>query len=271
MSKYIRQFSTPLALALAFTVAIGGCRGDGDNLAQDTSLESDLTLAGQDTLPPQLTDVPPGGRQPAAPRPAAPRPTTPATTPGGNVVTRTPGAAAERVVTVPAGTRLNLASTARVCTHTNRVGDTFVATLSQPVTAGAVTIPAGAQARVRITQLKRSENVNDQAILAFQVEQIAWGGKTYPVTATIVSADTEQERSTSTGSDAKKVIGGAIIGAAVGQILGKDTKSTVIGAATGAAAGTAVAVATGNHEACVPQGGTIAITLNQPLEITTAD
>ncbi len=272
-TKYIRSLVAPLALA--FAIGATACGPDDDSLAQDSSLLSDLELAGQDsTAQPGLSDVPPGSggqARPAAPRPAAPRPTTPSTTPSGNTVERTPAGGGERVTTIPAGTRLALNATSQVCTHTNKVDDVFVATLASPVTAGGVTIPAGAQVRLRITALKKSENTNDEAVLAFVVEQIRFNDMSFPVQASVASADVEQVRTSSTGSDAKKVIGGAIVGAVVGQILGKDTKSTVIGAATGAAAGAGAAVVTGDYDACIPQGGNIAIELTAPLTVTTAN
>ena len=58
-----------------------------------------------------------------------------------------------------------------------------------------------------------------------------------------------------------------MIGAIAGQVLGKDTKGTVIGAATGAAAGTAVAMATGNYEGCINEGGVIAIRLTESARV----
>ena len=272
-TKYIRGLMASLALSLA--VGVTACGPDEDELAQDTSLLSDLELAGQDTTAePELSDVPPAGGQaqqprPSAPRPSAPRPSQPTNrTPSGNTVERTPAGGGETVAAVPAGTRLALNATSQVCTNTNKVGDTFVATLAQPVTAGGVTIPAGAQVRLRITELKKSENVNDRAVLAFVAEQIRFNGTSFPLKASIASADVNQVRTSSTGSDAKKVIGGAVVGAVVGQILGKDTKSTVIGAATGAAAGAGAAVVTGDYDACIPQGGNIAITLTDPLTVT---
>ena len=280
--QYTRRLLGTLTVALAFGAA--ACAGgDDDSLASDSALQAELELARQDSAAqPGLTDVPnqtaqqPAQTQPRQTQPRTNNPpartNTPSTTPSGNADTRTPAGTSERVAAVPAGTRLSLATTSRICTNTNREGDPFVATLSESVTAGGVTIPAGSQVRLRITQLKKSENANDQAVLAFAVEQITFNGRSFPVKATVAAApDVEQVRTTTKGSDAKKVIGGAIVGAAVGQILGKDTKSTVIGAATGAAAGTAVAVATGDYDACIPSGGRITIALSEPLQITAAD
>ncbi|MGI9077345.1 MAG: YMGG-like glycine zipper-containing protein [Gemmatimonadaceae bacterium] len=286
MRKYIRPFAAPLALALL--IAAGACKGKDNTLALDTALPSDLELAGADTaVQPGLNDVPaPTASQPApvaTPRPNNPprsaprtprRTTTPAapagpskTTSGNTVATGATGSEG-RLATIGAGTTINLTSGSRVCTNTHKAGDKFTATVSAAVVGsnGAV-IPAGATAVVQVTSVKRSENANDPAQIGLVVQTISFGGKSYPVDATITSAAVDRTRESGTKDDAKKVVGGAVVGAIIGQILGKDTKSTVIGAATGAAAGTAVAVGTADYAGCIPSGGRIAIKLNSAATI----
>jgi hypothetical protein len=279
MSKYIRQLSAPLALSAA--LLLGACGGSDDgadtSLASDTALASDLQLAGQgDTAQPQLNDVPAGGGTTKAPTTSRPRtstsggttarPSTPTKTASGNTVSKGT-AGGETMGTLPAGTTLSLASNERVCTNNRKVGDTFTARLSESVTAGGVTVPAGATAVVRITALQQSDQANQPVVMKFNVISLRYNNTSYPITAEVTSANVEQVRSSTKSSDAKKVIGGAVVGAIAGQILGKDTKSTVIGAATGAAAGTAVAMATGNYEGCIPVGGRIAIRLTESARV----
>jgi hypothetical protein len=179
------------------------------------------------------------------------------------------GSGSERTVgTIPAGTQLALTSNATVCTNTHKVGDTFTATVSESVTGsnGAV-IPAGATANVTVTQLKRSENANDKIIVGLRVNSVTMGGRTYALDGSVSDVAVTRVRNSSTGNDAKKVIGGAIIGAIAGQVIGKDTKGTVIGGAAGAAAGTAAAAATANYEGCVNEGGRILVTLDAPATV----
>jgi hypothetical protein len=290
MSKYIRRI-TPLALTVALGVAACS-RGDNraDTLAADSALNRDLQMATADSAAqPQLKDVP---ATPAAePSPAAtttrprttrptPRPTTPAPAPApappprtasGNTVTTGEKSAGGNVGMIASGTSLTLASTSKVCTNTNKVGDRFTATLNESVTGsnGAV-IPAGATAVIEVTKLKRSENANDNIEMGFAVRTISFGGNTYNVDADVTSASVDRVRASTKGNDAKKVIGGAVIGAVVGQVIGKDTKGTVIGAATGAAAGTAAAAATANYEGCVNDGARIVVKLTSPLTIKAA-
>lgn len=279
MSKYIRWAVTPLALAAVLSV--GACRDDGDDLAGDTAaLNRDLELANSDTSQPQLSDVPStsssGGTvsRPSTSRPTTSRPSTtaprPSTTASGNRVETAPSGSEGRVATIGAGTSIAMTSGARVCTNTHKPGDRFTATVTNAVQGsnGAV-IPAGATAVVQVTSVERSENVNDPARLGLVVQSVRFGGKTYPIDASITNVATETQRESTKGDDAKKVIGGAIAGAVIGQILGKDTKSTVIGAATGAAAGTAIAMGTGDYAGCIPNGGNITIKLNSAAQIQT--
>ena len=279
MFQYIPRLTA--ALSLALVVAACGDSKTDDTLAQDTSLNRDIQLANRDSAAqPSLTDVPAGTVTPApstsaprtttpAPR-ATPRTTTPttATTASGNTVTRsTPGSAA-RIGTIAAGSTLNLASGSTICTNTSRVGQRFNATLTQSVSGsnGAV-IPQGATALIEVTELKRSENANDDVVMGFRVVSVSFGGKTYPVSATTSYAQVNKVRNQPKSKDVQKVVGGAAIGAIAGQILGKSTKATVIGAAVGGAAGAGAAAATANYEGCVNSGGRITATLDSSTQV----
>jgi len=133
--------------------------------------------------------------------------------------------------------------------------------------SNGATIPAGADVTLEVTNLKRCENMNDKIVMEFAVKSVTFGGKTYPVSGTVSSADVERVRNQPKSKDAQKVATGAVVGAIAGQIFGKSTKSTIIGAAAGAAAGGAVAGATSNYEGCVPEGGAIAVDLSAPLQV----
>lgn len=282
MTKYIRRVAAPLALAAV--AALGACKGK-ETPADTSALNKDLALANAaDTMQqPALTDVPanpPATSTPAtkAPststRPTTSRPKPPASTPketrtpSGNVVSKEPSSGGGAVGTVAAGTQLQLNSASKVCTNTNAVGDKFTATVAEAVTGtnGAV-IPAGATVTLTVTQLKRSENVNDKIIMEFEVNSVTFGGKTYALDASVQSASVDKVRNQPKSKDVQKVATGAVIGAVAGQILCKNTKSTVIGGAAGAAAGAAAAAATANYEGCVNSGASIVVQLNSAAQI----
>ena len=272
--KYIRTFAAPLALSLALIA--GACSNKdnaSDTLAADTSLNNDLRLANADSANPQLNDVAKTGGTPAATKKTTggstgTKTTTKTVTPAGNTVTKTPAGSAGVIRSIPSGSTVTLTSNSKVCTNTHKVGDRFTANVAEQVTgSGGAVIPAGAQAVIQVTSLKRSENANDNVEMGFRVISISFGGKTYNVDATTQSAQVDKVRNSSKGNDAKKVAVGAAIGAAAGQILGKDTKSTVIGAAAGAAAGTGAAIATANYEGCVNPGARIVVRLDNAMTV----
>lgn len=302
MSKYINGWCAPLALAAALAASACSVDKKPDTLAQDSTLNRDLQMANQDsTAQPALTDVPatstpttsapaatapvrttprPVVRNPApsrpapartAPRPTTPRPTTPSTpttTASGNTVTRGSSGSERRLGSIPAGAEISLTSNSRVCTNTHRVGQRFSATVANAVEGsnGAV-IPAGATATVEITELSRSENVNDKINMGFRVVSVSFGGRTYPVSATTTYANVDRVKNEPKNKDIQKVVGGAAVGAILGKILGGSTKATVIGAAAGAAAGSGAAAATANYEGCVPDGGRITVTLDSSTQV----
>jgi len=274
--------AVPAAVAL---LALGACGGNkNDSLAQDTSLASDMQLANKDsTAQPQLTDVPAAAATtpaPAASKPATRTPTpsrsTPSrstssnssTTASGNTVTKNTGTKETALGTIAAGSTIALTSDSRVCTNTNQVGQTIEGTVAQSVAgSNGATIPAGAKVALVITKLKRSENAKDNIEMDFSVKSVTFGGHTYPISASVASAQVDRVKNQPGSKDAQKVATGAAVGAIVGQILGHSTKSTVIGGAVGAAAGAGTAAATSNYEGCVPSGGNISIKLDNSVQV----
>jgi hypothetical protein len=298
MSKYIRRFGTPMIVA-AFTV-IAACHSDAKKgpdstaLGTDSTLNRDLALAGRDTTAqPQLKDVPaatPEAPAPSSPKKRAPERTTPrtpsrpsqpavmppatTTTPSGNTVTTNPktGTAADAgggaVGMIPAGATLTTNSSSKICTGTNAVGDHVTATVQNAVTgSNGATIPAGATVNMTVTALKRSENANDDIVMEFAVNSVSFGGRTYPIEASVSSAAITRVKDQPGDKTAQKVGIGAVAGAIAGRIIGKSTKATVIGGAAGAAAGAAAAAATTNYQGCIDAGGSIVLKLTAPATV----
>ena len=278
MVQYIPRMKASLLLSLALFA--GACAKTDNTAAADSALNKDIQLANRDTAAqPALTDVPGTTTNPApatttktTTKTTTRTPTTttkkPTVTSSGNTVTRNGAGTAAKVGTIPAGATLNLASGSKICTNTSKVGERFSATVTDAVVGsnGAV-IPAGATANVEVTELKRSENANDNVVMGFRVVSVSFGGHTYPVSATTSYAQVSKVKNQPKGKDVQKVIGGAAIGAIAGQILGKSTKATIIGGAVGAAAGAGAAAATANYEGCVNSGGKITATLNSSTQV----
>ena len=282
-------------------LTIAACKSDKkseDVLAQDSTLNRDLTLANQDTaVRPQLKDVPvaiapvaptpppapprpvvkpqhrppPKDRVVAPPPPSSPPPP-PVTTPSGNTVASAPSGpnnSEGRIGTVPAGATLTMAAGQQVCTNTNKVGDRFTATLSEDVTAShGIVLPAGATVELEVTSLQPSQKAGDNVVIGIVARSVSYGGKTSPLNGEITSAQTEQVKSAN-NNDAKKVGTGAAIGAVLGNIFGGGSRvvRTIVGAAGGAAAGAVVAHETAKYDGCIPSGGSITVRLDQAMQI----
>jgi hypothetical protein len=170
--------------------------------------------------------------------------------------------------TIASGTTITLASSSKICTNTNQVGDNVTAIAAGATTgSNGVAIPAGATFNLVVKNLKRSENARDPIVMDFSVNSISFNGKTYPVTATVVTADVTKIRDEPKSKDVEKVAAGAVIGGIAGRLLGKSTKGAVIGAAAGGAAGAGVAVATANYQGCIDQGHNIVVRLDGPLQL----
>lgn len=256
------MLNTIRAAAAALTlVAIAACGGDK---AAEAEREIELAPAGADAA---LADT--------APTPAA----TPAAAPAPAAPTKAPAAAAARPAAAPSGVRsgvlgagtvIEVASGARVCTNTHKVGDRFTATTT--TTEGGSTggsLPAGTEVTLEVVESARGENGQDKVKLAFKPVSASVRGRAVALTADVTQVGALQyERVQSTGTQAGKVAAGAAAGAVAGQLLGKNTKSTVAGAAIGAAAGGAVAAATTDYHGCLPAQGAVSITLKEPLRIS---
>ena len=296
MAKYIGRGIAPLALGVV--VALAACKTDSSKqdsasaLHRDTSaLGRDLAMANRDTTAqPQLKDVPANPPATSAPTKTASRSTPrstererersaarsnePRTTASGNTVTHPAAGAASSggaVGTIAAGTSIALTPSSTVCTNTSKVGDRITMTTQNAITgSNGATIPAGSTVTMTATTLKRSENSNDQIVMEFAVNSVTFGGKTYPLDASVTNAPVQRVRNEPKSKDAQKVAIGAGIGAIAGQILGKNTKSTVIGGAVGAAAGAATAAATANYEGCIQNTSTVTIKLNSPAQVRVA-
>lgn len=277
MRQYIRSSRPTMVLATLSLVALAACgdKGAGNaSLNADSTLGRDLAMA-TDSAQPKLEDVPvtpppaPAAAAPAprtaAPRTAAPRPRPRATAPNPSAPTPAPVAVTG---VVASGTSFRFAANNKVCSNTVTAGEKFTASLEESVTAtNGVVIPEGATGTFEVVEARTAKNSNDQTSLTVKLVSVTYGGRTYPIEATVQSASAERVRSASKGTDAKKVAGGAILGAIAGQVISKNTKGTVIGAAAGAAAGTAAAAATANYDTCINAGAGISATLDAPVTV----
>lgn len=157
---------------------------------------------------------------------------------------KSPGAPPAEVVEIPAGTTLTVAMIDAVGTDTSQAGDTFMASIAEPVVVnGKTVLPKGMKVRGRVATLDEPGRVKGKAAISLVLTQFVKNGKTYTITTEPFTA----QAAAGTKKDALKVGAGAAIGAAIGAIAGGG-KGAAIGAAAGGGAGTAAVLATkGDH------------------------
>ncbi len=258
-----------MALALA-TLAGGACSKGGnqagtpaDSAARNLSLvPSESTPALADTAQAAAAAAPTPSAQPAPAPAPKPAPTKSRSAPAPHH----PAAAAG--YTAATGTRVALANANEISSRTAKAGEDFTATVRSDVkdAAGHVVIPAGSTVHGSVVEVKAG-GANSPGTLKLAVSSVTVRGNSYPIDATIESAQTQREGRGVTGKEAAKVGAGAAVGAIAGRILGKDTKGTIIGGVVGAAAGAGVAAATRTVDIVLPAGGEVEISLGKPVTI----
>jgi len=185
----------------------------------------------------------------------------------GDVATTSPVRPAD-ARTLPAGAHLVATLDQTLGTKVSRAGDTFTATVTEALVAqnGAVAVPAGAKIEGRVTALDDSDNATEPALIRLAFDRLRFGGRTYPLSGTIVESHPVQTSDQSSGDRTRQIVIGGAVGAALGAILGdRDLKNIVVGGALGAAAGSIISLGT-EVNAALPAGSRMTV---QVTEATT--
>jgi hypothetical protein len=170
-------------------------------------------------------------------------------------------ARAEGPVTLPAGTNFVIRMIDAVDSENSRVGQTFEASLDQPVMLGGDTvIPRGADVTVKLVDSKQSGKLTGRAELALSLQSVRVDGHMVDINTQTVSQESESR----TGKTAKVAGGTAALGAIIGGIAGGG-KGAAIGAGAGAAAGAGVQVVTAGQRVRIPSETRLTFVLDNPV------
>ena len=201
--------------------------------------------------------------QPPAPAAAKAPVSAPGTTPAA------PAAAPVRAVVerleAPAGTVLVVRLATEVSSATAQVGNRFHGFLDQDVAAnGRMMAPRGTKVFGVVSAVDSGSKMKGQPTLSVTLTDMEVGGRVLPIKTQPLNA------SGGTASGAKKLVGGAAMGATIGAIAGGG-EGAAIGAAVGTGVGGAAAAGSSVKPAVIaaqtPQAFTLAVPLQ--LEITT--
>ena len=165
--------------------------------------------------------------------------------------------------TIPTGSKIVIRMIDSVNSETNKLGDTFVAVLDEPISQGGIeVIPRGADVRGRIAKIDDAGRLKGSAQLGLELTQLIVNGIPYSVTTSEYNEVGEGR-----GKETAKRAGiGAGIGAAIGAIAGGG-KGAAIGAGVGGGGATAIQVLTKGEKLNIPSETKLEFTLRSPLVV----
>jgi hypothetical protein len=175
---------------------------------------------------------------------------------------RTPAAARGSGVEIPAGTTIVIRMIDDVDSERDSVGQTFRASIDEPVLVGESTvIPRGANVVAKLVADREAGRLSGRTELTLDLVSVEVNGRTVD----ILTHEVTQAGESRTNRTAKVVGGTAALGAVIGAIAGGG-KGAAIGAVSGAAAGGAVQVLTKGERVRIPSETRLSFTLQQPLQ-----
>ena len=213
-----------------------------------------VSLAGCSTAPKQ--EAKEGGPDAAAESGAAPasREAAPPPAPAPKV----------RTVVIDAGTKLRVRTIDRLSTKTARAGQTFAATLAEPLVIDGVAVATkGAAVTGVVSESDPGGRVKGRATIAVRLTRLQLSdGNEVDIQSGVV---VYRARGTKK-RDATRIGIGSGIGAAIGAIAGGG-QGAAIGAAAGGGAGTGVVMATRGDPAVIASESVLTFQLRTPLEV----
>ena len=206
--------------------------------------------------------------QPSTP-PPAPYPSSSTSSGSGTWSTRTATTPAASTappslgVTLPAGTVFTVRMIDPVDSSVNQTGETFRASLDEPIVVGGRTIVArGANVTTKLVAVQEAGRISGRSELALILYDVTINGRKYEITTEEVS-----QQGASRGAQSAQRIGGlAAIGAIIGAVAAGG-KGAAQGAAAGAGAATAVQVLTHGENVQIPAESRLDFTLSSSLNL----
>jgi len=184
---------------------------------------------------------------------------------------------------VPSGTQITATLDQGLSTKNSQVGDSFTATVSQPVrgSGGVVLIPAGSKINGKVSESEQGKTlpaIRGRGHLNVRFVDITFPEHvSSPLTATLVSVHPKggngkagQEGEVTSGTSGKNTAKDVGIGAGVGTLAGLVFGSALKGLAIGAIAGGGYVLATDGKDVELPAQTEITVRLDQNLSVPAA-
>jgi len=166
--------------------------------------------------------------------------------------------------TLPAQTAFVVSLGTQVSSETNRPGDTFRTTLTQPILVdNQVVLAAGTAIMGELSRVEHPDSGGTIMVLHLTEVQMPGGDNTDINTGSLQL----MAEGGSFEDDLEKVAIGGVAGGILGAVVG-GAKGAAVGATVGAGAGTVVAVATrGDDTIVIPPGQKMQFVLAEPVDI----
>lgn len=169
-------------------------------------------------------------------------------------------------ITVPAGTRILIRLVDSIDSSKQKTGYRFTATLETNLQAeDTVVAPRGTTLYGRLAEASSAGRMSGSSELTLELTDIVIKGTAYPLLTSTYEVKGKGEG----GKTAKKVVGGAGLGALIGGLAGGG-KGAGIGALAGAGAGTAVAASKKGQQLQIPSETLLEFRLQQPVSLPVA-
>jgi len=166
-------------------------------------------------------------------------------------------------ITVPAGTRILIRMVDSIDSSKQKTGYRFTATLETNLQADdTVVAPRGTTLYGRLAEASSAGRMSGSSELTLELTDIVIKGTSYPLLTSTYEVKGKGEG----GNTAKKVVGGAGLGALIGGLAGGG-KGAGIGALAGAGAGTAVAASKKGQQLQIPSETLLEFRLQQPVSL----
>lgn len=183
-----------------------------------------------------------------------------------NQVFAASAAQSKKKVTVPAGTRVLIRTKDAIDSSKQKTGYRFTASLETNLQVDdTVVAPRGSTVYGRLAQASSAGRMSGSSELTLELTEIVINGTSYPLLTSTYEVKGKGEG----GNTAKKVVGGAGLGALIGGIAGGG-KGAGIGALAGAGAGTAVAASKKGQQLQIPSESLLEFRLEQPTSLPVA-
>jgi hypothetical protein len=184
----------------------------------------------------------------------------------GNDAAMNPGAQSKNTIAVPAGTRILVRMVDSIDSSKQKTGYRFTATLETNLQVqNTVIAPRGTTLYGRLAQASSAGKMSGSSELSLELTDIVIKGTAYPLLTSTYDVKGKGEGS----NTAKKVVGGAGLGALIGGLAGGG-KGAGIGALAGAGAGTVASAAKKGQQLQIPSETLLEFRLQQPASLPVA-